>query len=160
MPEELEVVDEKGHVIRLATAEAIHDKKLLHRSVHLLIVTKEGKIYCCYRDDSFNPGWTAVGAHVMPEQDYAAAADDALHKKLGLTCKLTGIGKIRVKGNNENEISETYVGHIDNDSDLKSNDPMWKGGKFLTVEEIKKLIAEKKTTPHLAQSLDLYLRAR
>lgn len=157
MPEMLEIVDEKEKVIRLASTEEVHDKKLLHRSVHLLIVDKDGKIYCCYRDVSFNPGWTAVGAHVLPSQDYAVAANDAVHKKLDLSCELEDIGKIRVKGNNENEISETYVGHIDNDTELKPNDPMWKDGKFLSVEEIKQLITQKKTTPHLAMSLALYL---
>ncbi len=157
MSEDLEVVDKKEHILRLASPSEIHDKKLLHKSVHLLIVDKEGKICCCCRDFSFNPGWTAAGAHVLPGQDYDTAADDAVHKKLGLFCNLTEIGRIRVRGNNENEVSQTYVGHVDKDSGLKPNDPMWKGGKFLNVEEIKQSIAQKKTTLHLAQSLELYL---
>ncbi len=160
MSEQLEVVDEKEHIIKLASFEEVHDKMLLHRSVHLLIVNREGKIYCCYRDVPFNPGWTAVGAHVLPGQDYDAAAADALHKKLGLFCKLTEIGKIKVRGNSENEISETYVGHIGSDSELKPNDPNWKEGRFLSVDEIKRLIIQKMTTPHLEMSLELYLRNR
>ncbi len=160
MREQLEVVDEKERVIRLAFAEEIHDKMLLHRSVHLLIVNREDKIYCCYRDVSFNPGWTAVGAHVLPGQDYEAAAEDVLRRKLGFHANLQRLGKIRVKGNNENEISETYVAHISNDSELKPNDPMWKEGKFLSVDEIKRLISQKKTTPHLEMSLELYLKIK
>lgn len=105
MPEELEIVNEKGIVIGRATTEEIHDKKLLHKSVHLLIVDKEGKVYCCYRDVSFNPGWTAIGAHVLPGQSFKETAENALHEKLGITGNLIEIGKLRVQGNNENEIS-------------------------------------------------------
>ena len=93
----------------------------------------------------------------MPGQDFITTANNALHAKLGLSCKLTEIGKLRVKGNNENEISDTFVGRINNQEELKPNDLMWKDGKFLSVPEIKQLMAQKKTTPHLAKSLELYL---
>jgi hypothetical protein len=62
------------------------------------------------------------------------------------------------RGNSENEISETYVGRIRSGSELKPSDPMWKDGRFLSVEEIKQLIIQKKTTPHLAMSLELYIK--
>lgn len=160
MTESLEIVDENENVLNVVSSEEVHSKKLLHRSVHLLIFDKEGKLFCCYRDVSFNPGWTAVGAHVLPGQDYATAANTALHEKLGLSCKLTEIGKMRVVGNSENEISETYVGYVNDDDEVKPRDPLWKDGKFLTLEEVEALIAGNKATPHLAMALELYFSTK
>lgn len=159
MVEELEFIDEKEKTLGRASLEEIHQKGLLHKSVHVLVFDREGKLYCRYRspERSVNPGWTCLGAHVLPGEDYDASAVKALDRVLGLTCRITKIGKIRVKSKAENEISETYVCHLGDNSQI--TDPTVEKAAFFTAEEIKQLANKKQTTPHLIKSLELYLKS-
>ncbi len=159
--EELEIIDEQENVKCTAQKEVVHTKGLLHKSIHILIFDNDRKIYCRYRNPqkSVNPGWTAsVGAHVLPGEDYDTTAKRALKSMLRLSCALYKIGKIRVRTSSENEISETYLGHIRTHSEIC--DPTAEDSKFFTIEEIRELALQKKTTPHLIQSVEIYMGSR
>ena len=156
----IDVVNEQDEVIGRADKDGIHHKRLLHRAVHIWIINSSGKLFCRQRSSKkqIYPGYysTSVGAHVISGQTYNQTAKQSLQKDLGINCKLEMIGKARVHDQWENEISVTYIGYSDDTFNL--NPKQIEDGKFLTVKEIKELTKQKNVTPHLAHSLELYLR--
>jgi len=157
--QQLSIVDEHDKVIGRADIKEIHEKALLHRAVHVFIIDNEGRLFCRRRSRKKEryPGFwsTSAGAHVMAGQDYDETARSALRETLGIGCRLTMIGKARIKDKWENEISATYVGY--SDAAMNFNPKQIECGKFLTVSEIKKLPKQKNVTPHRAHSLGVYL---
>lgn len=94
----------------------------------------------------------------MPSgQTYEQIAKESLKKHLGISCELIMIGKARVRDNFENEISATYIGYSDDPMNLNKDEI--ENGEFLTVEQIKRLLKQENVTPHLAHSLDIYLKS-
>ncbi|OGM03166.1 hypothetical protein A3K72_00550 [Candidatus Woesearchaeota archaeon RBG_13_36_6] len=160
MKQMIDVVDEKDKVIGKATIDEVHNKGLLHRAIHIFIINPEGKLFCRQRSlkKERYPGWwsTSVGAHVLSGQDYDQVAKQSLKDTLGIDCKLTFIGKARVHDKFENEISATYIGYSDEKMDF--NPKQIEGGKFFSIQEIRELTKKKNVTPHLAHSLNIYLR--
>lgn len=92
MPESeelLEVVNEKGQVIRLALRSEIHgDPSLMHRVVHVLVFSKEGALLLQRRslNKDVAPGrWdTSVGGHVGIGEELHAAALREMKEELGV----------------------------------------------------------------------------
>lgn len=92
----------------------------------------------------------------MSGQTYDHVARKSLQKDLGINCRLEMIGKARVRDQWENEISATYIGY--SDESMALNQEQIEEGKFLSIQEIKKLTKQKNATPHLAHSLKLYIQ--
>lgn len=159
MSEKLVLVDEKDQVLGEVETNEAHEKGVLHRTVHIFIANKERELFC--RQRSFKkkvyPGYwsTSVGVHVLPGEGYEETAKRGLTNTLGIDCELEFIGKSRIKDEFENEISATFVGYTD--EDMKFNPDEIEGGRFLTVDEIRKLSETQNTTPHLMQALEHYL---
>jgi len=87
--ETLEIVDEEGRVISLASRKCCHDDpSLLHQVVHVLVVNEEGQILLQKRspDKDIQPNkWdTSVGGHLQPGEDYGAAAEREMREELGI----------------------------------------------------------------------------
>lgn len=160
MSQLMNLVDEQDKIIGQENIEKIHQKGFLHRAVHIFIVNSSGRLFCRQRSakKKIYPGYwsTSVGAHVLSGQTYDPVAKQSLKKDLGINCKLVLIGKARVHDQYENEISATYVGY--SDKTMKLNPQQIEGGKFLTIQEIKRLTKRKNVTPHLAHSLEMYLQ--
>lgn len=157
--EKLSIVNEKDEVVGESDIEIIHQRGLLHRSVHIFIIDSQGKLFCrqrSFKKQRYTGYWsTSVGAHVLLGQTYDEVAYKSLSNTLGIKCGLKMIGKARVSDNYENEISALYIGN--SDKGMKFNIDQVEGGNFLTIEEIKELIKQKNVTPHLSHSLNIYL---
>lgn len=87
--ETLEIVDEKGKVIGLASRRACHrNPALLHRVVHVLVVNQEGQILLQKRSshkDIQPDKWDiSVGGHLHPGENYEAAAAREMQEELGI----------------------------------------------------------------------------
>ncbi len=87
MTESLYVVNEKDKIVDIIQTNEIHQKNLLHRSVHIFIVNSSGKLFC--RQISFKsfvyPGYwsTSVGAHVFSNETYGVAAKKIPERSFG-----------------------------------------------------------------------------
>lgn len=88
----LEVVNEKGSVLRLAPRSEIHgDPSLIHRVVHVLVFNERGELLLQKRsmNKDVAPGrWdTSVGGHVEPDEELAEAARREMQEELGISAE-------------------------------------------------------------------------
>lgn len=154
----IERINENDVVIGQSDFNIVHKNLLLHRSAHVFIADKDGRLFCrkITSRNSIYPGYwsTSAGSHVLIGNDYDKTAQESVKGLLGIKCKLEMIGKLRVMDERENELSATYVGHSDK---VKINANEIEDGKFFTIEEIRHLLEKEKCTPHLLASLELYL---
>lgn len=77
-----DLVDMEDRVIGQATRKEIHQKNLLHRSVHIFVFNPQGELYLqkrAYSKDE-NPGFwdTSCAGHVDAGEDYLNAANREL----------------------------------------------------------------------------------
>ena len=83
-----DVVDSLDRVIGTATRREIHQKGLLHRSVHILVFNSKGELYLQKRslNKDENPGYwdTSAAGHVNAGEDYMTSAHRELEEELGI----------------------------------------------------------------------------
>ncbi len=155
----MDVVNENDEVVRQADLGEVHQKNLLHRATHVLIINSSGRIFCrqrSYKKVRYPGYWsTSTGKHVMSGETYEEVAGKSL-ESLGISSELKFIGKDRVNDGQENEINAVYICKSDEKLSLDLNEV--EGGKFLTKSEVKKLTKRKNVTPHLVQAFDMYLK--
>lgn len=157
MNSQLDIINEQDKIIGKEDIEEIHQKELLHRSVHVLFINNQGQFYLRRRSKTKAryPGFwtTSIGAHVMSGQTYDEVAKMSL-KDMNLDGDLKFLGKVRVHDEYENEISYTYAVDLSEGEQVKSNPE--EPGKFLTIEEIKNIAENSKMTSYVMQSIKLY----
>lgn len=161
MPQ-LEIITPAGSIIEKQDADRIHEQHLLHRSVHIFLIDKNGKIFLRQRPSSkkLYPGlWTsAVGAHILSGQTPDEAAKANLISYLGLEVELTFLGEKHVEDISENELASFYLAISDLVPSINPEQSMEQ--RFMNADEVSRLVAEKKVTPYIAIALDLFKKYR
>ena len=110
----LEVVDEKGDVLKLAKRSEIHrNPSLIHRVVHVLVFDKKGRLLLQKRSRNKDvaPGkWdTSVGGHVNPGEDILEAAHREMKEELGISdCRLDYLYAYLFSNHIESELVSTF----------------------------------------------------
>lgn len=110
----LEVVDEKGDVLKLAKRSEIHsDPSLIHRVVHVLVFDNEGRLLLQKRslNKDVAPGkWdTSVGGHINPGEDIFEAAKREMNEELGISdCRLDYLYAYQFSNHIESELVSTF----------------------------------------------------
>ena len=104
-----DVVDEKDQVIGQATRREIHQRSLLHRSIHILVFNSENEVFLQKRSmaKDENPGlWdTSSAGHVDSGETYDDCAHRELWEELGIKAVLKPLDKIEA-------CEETYQEHV------------------------------------------------
>lgn len=99
----------QDRVIGKATRREIHDKNLLHRSIHILVFNSKNQIFLQKRSMSKdeNPGlWdTSSAGHVDSGESYDECAHRELWEELHIKAKLKAFTKIEA-------CQETYHEHV------------------------------------------------
>ncbi|EXJ14114.1 NUDIX hydrolase [Imhoffiella purpurea] len=154
---DLDVVDEQGDVLRTLPSQKIHERGLLHRSVHILVFNRAGEVYVRERSPSLElyPGvWTSsVGDHVFHDETLDDTARRALRDFLGLETPLAPKGRSHVQDAIENELMSVFLTRAEEIPYL--NPDHSEAGRFLGTDRVRSLIGEHKTTPHLAAAIGL-----
>lgn len=151
----LDIVDENLRILKTESSDEIHQKGLLHQAIHVLVVNNDGEIFVRRRSKNkkLYPGVlsTSVGAHILSGQTSDECAKDSLRTFLGLNLPLEKIGESFVKDDIENEYISVYRcrSNVIKNLNPKESDE----GQFMKIEEIKKLVESKQTTPHLAVAI-------
>jgi isopentenyldiphosphate isomerase len=125
MDEELlEVVDESGRVLALAPRSETHgNPALLHRVVHVLVFTGEGRLLLQKRSmkKDVAPGrWdTSVGGHVDPGESLEQAVRREMEEELGFNCEPEFLYSYTHSNPYETELVYTY--HCVHDGEVSFN---------------------------------------
>ena len=104
-----DVVDKMDKVIGKATRREIHQKNLLHRSIHILVFNSQNEVFLQKRSmaKDENPGlWdTSSAGHVDSGETYDDCAHRELWEELGIKAILKPLDKIGA-------CQETYQEHV------------------------------------------------
>ena len=125
----------------------IHEKGLLHKSAHLLIINSLGEILCRKRsinEERYTGLWTSTyGTHVIGEDSYLQTLKKGFDIKEPIW-----VGEFRVNDKIENEINGLYISR-----NIPKN--ISKDRKFINVLDLKL----DEMTPHLNKSYELFVRS-
>ena len=146
------VVDEEGTVLGRATRGECHNgSKLLHPVVHLHVFNTQGDVYLQKRPEwkDIQPGkWdTAVGGHI----DYGETPEEALRREVREELGMTDytpefISKYVFESQREKEL--VYVHRTTYDGTIQPSRNELDGGRFWTMDEIRKAIGKNILTPN------------
>lgn len=122
-----DTVNEQDEVIGQATrAECHSNPTLIHRTVGVFIINKEGKVLLQKRSQSkdLNPGkWTmSASGHVDSGEERDQAIQRELYEELGIeveTAEIQLVNKLMIKDNEETEFGAIYL--IEHDGPFKPN---------------------------------------
>ena len=160
--EMLEVVDEHGNIMGLLPRGQIHEQKLFHKSVHIIIFNPEGKLYLQKRSrlKDENPGkWdSSASGHVSPGEPYPVAARRELKEELGLLCGLKEIGRLSASPETGYEFVVIFKGTT---RKMPRPNPMEiEEGRFVSSEELEQWLMERpdEFTPTFRLIWDVYRR--
>lgn len=111
-PDELlAIVNETDEEIGAERRDLIHARGLLHRAVHVLVHSPDGRLLIQQRSrfkDTFPLHWECVGGHLGPSERYLDAAVREVQEELGISgrdfrflgklaaCEMTGMEFIEV----------------------------------------------------------------
>jgi len=139
-------VDEDDCVIGRASRQEIHQKHLMHRSVHVFVFNSSGNLFLQKRAETKDesPGlWdTSSSGHVDSGEDYITAANRELMEELNICESLSFIMKLKAG-------PETFWEHVRSyrcvsEKTIRINRDEISEGRFWSPEEIAVAIAQDK----------------
>lgn len=140
MNEVFDVVDINDNVVgKSSRGEAHKNKNLIHRSVGVVVINGDGKIFLQRRSSTKDKDallWTiSCSGHVLSGESYTDAAIRELEEELGITgVTLMKLTKFLYKGLDETEIATLYK--IDYSGEIKLQTEEILEGKFFNVNEL------------------------
>jgi len=138
-----DVVDRNNRVTGRATRREIHDKHLLHRSVHTLVFDAEGRLFLQKRSaqKDENPGlWdTSSAGHLDSGEGYPEAARRELMEELGIDERPRPVAKLPACRETAWEHVEVYA--CATDMPIRIDPGEIAEGRYFTLEEIERALA-------------------
>jgi len=120
MPDELfDVIDENDQVVGQEMRSIVHQRGLLHRGVHVLLFTSDGKLLVQQRSRTKSQSPLmfdcSVSEHVQAGEGYYEAAVRGLSEELNLKgMEIQSLIKFKMNyGPNDNEVSIIFRGTVD-----------------------------------------------
>lgn len=148
----LEVINEQGEVIRLATRSECHSNPaLIHRVVHVIVRDSKNRVYLQKRSQhkDIQPGkWdTSVGGHLCPAEQLEHGAARELEEELGISgTKLSYMYQYMMTSDRETELVSTFL--LSWDGPVFPNVHEIEEGRFWTVAEIEASLGTGRLTPN------------
>lgn len=140
--EMFDVVDSQDNVIGRASRKEVHDKGLLHRSVHVLVFDPQGRLFLQKRspEKDENPGYwdTSSAGHVNAGEDYPTCAQREMLEELGIAESLELFARIPA-------CPETFWEHVNaytcvTRQAIRINPAEITEGRFWSLEEIRRAL--------------------
>ena len=140
-----DVVDKMDQVIGQATRREIHQKNLLHRSIHILVFNYQNEVFLQKRSMSKdeNPGlWdTSSAGHVDSGETYDECAHRELWEELGIKAILKPLEKIEACQKTYHEHVQIYT--CKTNATININLDEISEGKYFDLEVLKIKIKNK-----------------
>ena len=159
--EYVDIVDEDDSVIGSASWHEMMSKGLLHRTSNVFVFNSKGELFVHRRADNLRlyPGMWDVkfGGSVRAGESYEEAAKRELEEEAniaGVRCAELFRMKTRRKENNVNRAVFRCV----HDGPLRLDQEEVAEGKFVSIEEAKKMQKEEKLSPSAVDVLTEFLR--
>ena len=131
-----DVVNNLDQVTGQATRREIHQKNLLHRSIHILVFNTQGDVFLQKRSmaKDENPGlWdTSSAGHVDSGETYDDCAQRELWEELGIKALLKPLDKIEVCQETYQEYVQVYT--CKTNATIKINLDEISEGKYSSLE--------------------------
>ncbi|MCJ7739896.1 NUDIX domain-containing protein [Candidatus Microgenomates bacterium] len=137
-----DIVDENDQVIgRERRGEAHQDKKLIHRSVSILVFNDRGELYLQKRSatkDTDPLKWTiSCSGHVNFGDDYEITAHRELKEELGIDAEITFADKFLCRAPHETEMVAIFSAKVEPcRAGFNLNKEEISEGKFFTRKEL------------------------
>ncbi|MDH4228898.1 MAG: NUDIX domain-containing protein [Nitrospirota bacterium] len=143
----LDIVDSGNRVIGQATRREIHERGLMHRSVHVFLVDPQSRLYIQKRAASKEtfPGAhdSSAAGHVNAGEDYFACAVREVEEELGLSAdqhRMVQICELEAGEDNGWEHVRFYVAQTSHEP---TPDPVEVAhGAFYDLDQVEDLIAD------------------
>ena len=115
--EMLQVVDENDRPVVERNRAVIHQEKLPHRAVHVMVVNRQGEVLLqkrSFRKDQFPRCWdSSASGHVDAGESYDECATRELREELGLKASIRLLAKIPASERTGFEFIALYIGSSD-----------------------------------------------
>ena len=145
-----DVVDKMDQVIDQATRREIHQKKLLHRSIHILVFNYQNEVFLQKRSMSKdeNPGlWdTSSAGHVDSGETYDECAHRELWEELGIKAILKPLEKIEACQKTYHEHVQIYI--CKTNATININLDEISEGTYFDLEVLKSKIKKNQNNSH------------
>ncbi len=146
------VVNETDKIIDFLPRDICHNKKILHRAVHVIILNSNKKIFVQKRSNKKDvfPGFleASLSGHVIKGETYRKTAIRELKEELNIKInqnRLKIIQKIKINKNKENEIIQVVL--LRNIDKIMINKKEVINGRFISLKDLKSEIKYKNYTP-------------
>ena len=145
--ESLDVVDENDEVIEQLPRGEIHERKLLHRAVHVFLQNKQGEIYLqlrSHRKDTHPEKWdSSASGHVDPGESYLECAEREMWEEVWVEPKggITRVARLEASDATDQEFIEVFVATPR--GKIRVHGKEVDSGRFFSVDQIERWIEER-----------------
>ena len=158
--EQIDVIDMDNNVVNQVTMHEVHEKKLPHRTSHILIFNSvKDKIFLQKRgpDVFIYPDYftNSASGHVSAGKSYEDTADQELKEELGVDCELENIGYYWIDEGDNIERNSVFVGYHDGPFVFEEDDVS--GGEWFEVECLKENYKNIKSDPYFQATWEKWM---
>ena len=159
--EYVDIVDEDDNVVKTVTWQEMQENGLLHRTANVLVFNSKGELFVHKRNSSLalypNMNDVKFGGSARSSESYEECAKRELQEEAGIDnvdLKFLFHAKFRSKKNNVNR--KVYECVYDGEFTLQPSEV--ESGRFMTLAEVKKMLAEDKLSPSGKNVFEEYLK--
>ena len=136
----LDVVNEKDEVIEQLPRGEIHERKLLHRAVHVFLQNKKGEIYLQLRShlkDTHAGKWdSSASGHVDPGESYLACAEREMWEEVWVRPKseIRKVARLEASPATDQEFIEVFL--AEPKGKIRVHGKEVDSGRYFSLEQI------------------------
>lgn len=159
--EMIDVVDDKDKVVRQVKWGEMHRNALIHRAANVLVFNSKGELFVHKRNSKLPlyPGMydVKVGGIAKAGESYEEAAKRELEEEAGIkNTKLKYLFSIKFRSSKDNNNRKVF--RCVYDGKIKRQPEEVESGRFMAVDEAKKMMADGKLSPSAVHVFTEFLK--